>query len=135
MDRVSATSTSTARDVTRIAAGTAMLVAGVGHLSFARTGFQAQVPDWVSVDKDLTVLASGVVEIGLGAAMVGLPRQRETVGAVLSAFLVAVFPGNIAQYTGQRDGLTLDSDRKRLIRLFFQPAMVATAWWSTRARR
>jgi hypothetical protein len=42
-----------------------MVVAGAGHLSFARRGFQAQVPDWVPADKDATVLVSGVVGLGL----------------------------------------------------------------------
>ncbi|WP_374216285.1 hypothetical protein [Frankia sp. R82] len=123
---------SRARNATRITAGAAMLVAGTGHLSFARETFQAQVPDWVPLDKDTTVLASGVVEIALGAALIGLPRQRQSVGAILAAFLVAVFPGNISQYTGHRDGFGLDTDRKRAARLLFQPLLVAVAWWSTR---
>nr|WP_198318663.1 hypothetical protein [Pseudofrankia inefficax] len=108
-----------------------MVTAGTGHLSFAREDFQAQVPDWVPLDKDTTVLASGVVEIAMGAALIGLPRHRRLVGATLAAFLVAVFPGNISQYTGHRDGLGLDTDRKRAVRLLFQPLMVAVAWWST----
>ncbi|WP_163550537.1 DoxX family protein [Candidatus Frankia nodulisporulans] len=123
---------SRARNATSITAGAAMLVAGTGHLSFARETFQAQVPDWVPLDKDTTVLASGVVEIALGAALIGLPRQRQSVGAILAAFLVAVFPGNISQYTGHRDGFGLDTDRKRGVRLLFQPLLVAVAWWSTR---
>jgi uncharacterized membrane protein len=53
---------------------------------------------------------------------------------VLAAFLVAVYPGNISQYTRRRDGLGLNTDRKRAVRLAFQPLMVATAWWSTRDR-
>jgi hypothetical protein len=44
------------------------------------------------VDEDLMVLASGVVEIVLGAAFVVLPRRRRLVGALLEAFLVVVFP-------------------------------------------
>lgn len=45
--------------------------------------------------------------------------------ALLTTFLVAVFPGNIHQYVNRVDGL--DSDRKRLIRLFIEPLMWATA--------
>jgi uncharacterized membrane protein len=123
------------RDGTRIVLGIGMLVAGIGHLSFAREGFQAQVPDWVPLEKDATVLASGVVEIGLGAALIGLPRFCRALGSVLAVFFVAVFPGNISQYTHRRDGLGLDTDLKRAIRLPFQPLMVAAAWWSTRTPR
>ena len=122
----------TVRQVVRVVAGSAMVFAGVGHLSFARQGFQAQVPDWVPLGKDATVLASGVVEIGLGTALIATPpRHRRLIGAFLSAFFVAIFPGNVAQYTGHRDALGLDTDRKRFVRLWFQPAMVAVAWWST----
>jgi hypothetical protein len=32
----------------------------------------------------------------------------------------------------RRNGFGLDTDEKRLARLFFQPALVALAWWSTR---
>lgn len=129
------TALDTTRHVVRVVAGSAMVFAGVGHWTFARQGFQAQVPDWVPLDKDTTVLASGVVEIALGGALIATPeRHRPLVGAVLAAFFVAIFPGNVAQYTGHRSALGLDTDRKRLIRLCFQPAMVATAWWSTRVR-
>jgi uncharacterized membrane protein len=123
------------RTVTRFAASAGMLTAGVGHLSFAREGFQAQVPDWVPVDKDATVLASGVVEIGFGLGVLTRQPYRARVGALLSLFLIAVFPGNISQKQHERDGAGLDSDRKRFVRLFFQPLMVATAWWSTRSAK
>ncbi len=122
-----------AREATRFALAAAMLGAGTGHLSFARAGFQAQVPDWVPLDKDTTVLASGVVELGLGLALVVVPpRHRPLLGATLAAFYIAVFPGNISQYIHRRDGLGLDTDRKRALRLPFQPLLVAAAWWSTR---
>lgn len=47
--------------------------------------------------------------------------------ALLTTFLVAVFPGNISQYVNHADGLGLDTDRKRLIRLFAEPLMWAVA--------
>jgi uncharacterized membrane protein len=37
--------------------------AGISHLTVARKEFQAQVPDWVPLDKDDTVVSSGVAEI------------------------------------------------------------------------
>ena len=62
--------------------GTFLGTAGVGHLTFARKGFQAQVPGWVPIHKDDVVLMSGVAEIALGSALVFLPRERRTVGTV-----------------------------------------------------
>ena len=107
-----------------------MVGAGVLHLTTAREEFQAQVPEWFPVEEDLTVLASGVVEVSLGAAFVALPRHRRTVGALLAAFFVAIFPGNIAQYVEGTDAFGLDTDTKRLVRLFFQPVLVAWALWA-----
>jgi hypothetical protein len=45
-----------------------------------------------------------------------------------------VFPGNIAQYLDGKDAFgALDSDGARLIRLFFQPVLIAWALWSSGA--
>ncbi len=115
------------RTAARLLLGTAMVGAGVLHLTVQRQEFQAQVPAWFPVDEDLTVLASGVVEIVLGAAFVVLPRRRRLVGALLAAFFVVVFPGNVAQYVEGTDAFGLDTDTKRLVRLFFQPVLVLWA--------
>ncbi|ASN80073.1 DoxX family protein [Deinococcus ficus] len=119
--------------VARWLLGAAMLTAGTGHLTTQRQEFQAQVPTWLPLDKDLVVLASGVVELGFGAALLALPRQRVTVGWLLAAFFVLIFPGNVSQYVSRQDAFGLNSDRARLIRLFFQPVLVAWALWSTGA--
>jgi uncharacterized membrane protein len=116
-----------AQHLTRILLGTTMVGAGVTHLTVARDEFQAQVPDWFPADKDLVVVASGVVEIGLGAAFVALPKKRGLIGGLLAAFFVAIFPGNIAQYVEGNDAFGLDTDQKRLVRLFFQPVLVLLA--------
>lgn len=118
-----------AQTVARVVLGGFMVTAGVLHLTTQRQEFQAQVPDWFPVDEDLTVLGSGVMEIGLGAAFVALPKHRRTVGALLAAFFVAIFPGNIAQYVEGTDAFGLDTDRARFIRLFFQPVLVLLALW------
>ncbi len=114
-----------------------MIFAGLSHLFWARRGFQAQVPDWatrvVPIDKDGVVVASGAVEVALGASLIVLPRERRRIGTLLAVFFGAVFPGNVEQYTRRRDGFGLDTHRKRLVRLFFQPLLVAWALWSTRA--
>lgn len=120
-----------ARTLARLALGSAMVFAGTAHLTFARAEFQAQVPDWFPVDEDLTVLGSGVVEIGLGAALIAAPRaRRPLVGGLLAAFFVAIFPGNVAQYVEGTDAFGLDTDTKRLVRLFFQPVLVVLALWT-----
>ena len=62
--------------LTRLALGGAMAFAGISHLATARQEFQAQVPDWFPVSKDLVVLGSGVAEIGLGAALLALTREQ-----------------------------------------------------------
>lgn len=113
-----------------------MVFAGLSHLFWARKDFQAQVPDVVTdvlpIDKDAVVVASGAVEIMLGAALVVLPKERRRIGAILAAFFIAVFPGNIAQATQKRAAFGLDSDGARIARLFFQPLLVCWALWSTR---
>jgi uncharacterized membrane protein len=117
------------RNVGRIALGSAMVFAGVLHLTKAREEFQAQVPEWFPIDEDTTVVSSGVVEIALGAAFVALPKKRRIIGALLAAFFVVIFPGNVAQYVEGTDAFGLDTDQKRLVRLFFQPVLVALALW------
>lgn len=118
---------SVSRTLTRVLLGSAMVGAGVAHLTSQRQEFQAQVPEWFPVDDDLTVVGSGVVEIGLGAAFVALPRHRRSIGMLLAAFYVVIFPGNIAQYVEGTDAFGLDTDTKRLVRLFFQPVLVLAA--------
>lgn len=122
--------------VARWALGLFLLAAGVGHLGPLRAEFQAQVPPWLPLDADLVVVASGVVEIALSLALLLAPeRWRYAVGWVAAAFLVAVFPGNIAQWVEGRDAFGLDTDRARLVRLAFQPVLVAWALWCTGAWR
>ncbi|MFC3832645.1 MULTISPECIES: hypothetical protein [Deinococcus] len=125
--------TTPAQTAARVLLGSAMVLAGTSHLTVARDDFQAQVPVWLPLNKDFVVLASGVVEIGLGAALLALPRERRTVGWVLAAFYVAIFPGNISQYLSHQSAFGLDTDQKRLVRLFFQPVLVLWALWSTGA--
>lgn len=121
------------RKIGRSALGIALIFAGFGHLTFAREEFQAQVPSWVPVGTDFTVLASGAVEIALGASLIVVSRRRVVVGLVAAAFFVAVFPGNVGQWLEHKDGFGLDTDGKRFARLFFQPVLIAWALWSTGA--
>lgn len=117
----------------RILLGIFMITAAIGHFTFQRDDFQAQVPDWVPLDKDLVVILSGIVEIALGLAMIFLTRYKVQVGIALALFYVLVFPGNIAQYLNGTSAFGLDTDQSRLIRLFFQPVLILVTLWSTGA--
>ena len=129
------TTETTAQKLGRIGLGSLMTLAGVGHLSFGREEFRAQVPTWVPMPPDVTVLVSGAVEIALGVAMILMTKRRAVIGLLLAAFFVVIFPGNIAQWVHHRDAFGLNSDRARFIRLFFQPVLIAWALWSTGAWR
>ena len=126
--------TTTLQNIFRILLSVFMIYAGFSHLSFNRVDFQAQVPDWVPMSKDLVVILSGIVEMILGLALLFWKNQRVNVGWFLAIFFVLIFPGNIAQYVDGKDAFgVLDSDRARLIRLFFQPVLIAWVLWSTGA--
>lgn len=126
--------TSTIQKIFRILLGVFMIFAGFSHLTFNRVEFQAQVPDWVPVGKDLVVILSGIVEIALGLGLAFWKKYRTQFGWALAIFFVLIFPGNIAQYMNQTDAFgALDSDRARLIRLFFQPVLIVWALWSSGA--
>jgi uncharacterized membrane protein len=123
------------RNIGRWVLGGTLVFAGISHLTTQRDEFQAQVPDWFPVDADVVVIASGLVEISLGLALLALRRQRVAVGWVVAGFFVVIFPGNIAQWREGTDAFGLDTDTKRFGRLFFQPLLVAWALWSTGAWR
>ncbi|REG81077.1 DoxX family protein [Algoriphagus antarcticus] len=125
--------TSTIQIVFRIILGAFMILAAVGHLTFQRQEFQAQVPEWIPLAKDLVVILSGLVEFALGFGMIFLSKHKVKVGIALAIFYVLIFPGNIAQYVNGTDAFGLDTDQKRLIRLFFQPVLIIWALWSTGA--
>lgn len=109
---------------------------GLAHLFWGRRGFRIVIPPWavttLRLDKDAIVVASGAVELMLGAALVTLPRERRTIGALIAGFFIAVFPGNIHQWRTGRSAPGLHTDRLRFGRLFLQPVLVAWAWWSSR---
>ena len=113
--------------------GFALAYAGMGHLTTSRVEVRAQVPSVFAEYADFVVLASGVVEIVLGVGLIALWKYRVQIGWVVAAFFVAVFWGNISQYVNGVDAFGLDTDTKRLVRLFFQPLLVAWALLSTGA--
>lgn len=125
--------TTITRTISRLALGGFLLRAGIGHLGTSRQEFQAQVPDWMPASKDSVVLASGGVEIALGAALLTSTKQnRALVGRVTALFFALIFPGNINQLVTKTPAFGLDTDRKRALRLLFQPVLVLWALWATR---
>ena len=119
------------KSVLRILLGAALLFAGIGHLTFARTEFQAQVPEWLPMNADLVVLLSGFVEIALGLLLIFLQKYKIQAGLLTALFFVLIFPGNISQYVNQVDAFGLDTDAARFNRLLFQPLLILWALWST----
>ena len=115
--------------------GAFLLSAGTSHLGSNRIEFLAQVPTWLPLDPDFVVVASGLVEITLGALLIITPlifkKYRAHVGVIVGVFFILIFPGNINQYINQINAFGLDTDTKRLIRLFFQPPLVIWALWSS----
>lgn len=113
-----------------------MLCAGIAHLSFSRTAFQALVPTWITTDEsimDMIVLASGVVEIIFGIFMIMGGKLKIKTGIALAIFFILVVLGNIHQYVNNIDSFGLNTDNKRCIRLLFQPILILWALWSTGA--
>lgn len=125
--------TTKVQDGFRILLGVILLAAGISHLTSSREEFVAQVPGWIPFDADFVVVASGIVEIILGALLVLLVRHRVLMGAIVAAFFVLIFPGNVSQFVDQTDAFGLDSDLSRAIRLLFQPVLVVWALWCTGA--
>ena len=113
--------------------GFALAYAGIGQLTTSRVEFRAQVPSVFADYADFVVLASGVVEIVLGVGLIFVWKYRVQIGWLVAAFFVAIFWGNISQYVNGVDAFGLDTDTKRLVRLFFQPLLVAWALLSTGA--
>ena len=107
-----------------------LLVAGIGHLVNVEE-FLGQVPSFLPL-REAIVVVSGFVEIGLAISLVVLRDDRLAVlGLVLAVFFVAIFPGNIWQAVDGSSSFGLDTDAKRVARLFFQPVLVVWALWCT----
>mgnify|MGYP007062841335 CR=1 FL=1 len=121
----------------QLALGAFLLSAGISHLGSNRTEFLAQVPTWLPLNADFVVVASGLVEITLGVLLITtalvFKKYRSQVGLITGLFFILIFPGNINQYVNQIDAFGLDTDIKRLIRLFFQPPLVLWSLWSSGA--
>ncbi len=114
------------------------LVAGAAHFA-VREEFLGQVPTFFPA-REAIVIVSGAMELTLGVGVLvlsvrraGSARWLALLGWMIALFFVAVFPGNIWQAVNDSDSFGLDTDRARLLRLPFQPLLVALALWSTGA--
>ena len=112
-----------------------LAAAGISHLTWGRCGYRIVVPDWstrlTGLDKDAIVVSSGVAELMLAGAVAAMPRER-SVGWLVAAFFVAVFPGNVHQWRTGRSAPMLRTDRARFVRLLLQPVLIVWALWGTR---
>jgi uncharacterized membrane protein len=122
------------RSLVRILIASLLIFAGLGHLFWLRIEFQAQVPNWLPLNPDFVVLSSGFVELFLGLSLLFWKNQRSKIGWVIAVFFILVFAGNLNQYFQGIDAFGLDSDLKRLIRLPFQPLLIAGTLWSTKIK-
>ena len=117
----------------QVVLGLALIFTGVSHMTTRRLEFQAQVPTLLKSWANEVALASGVVEITLGIALLVLWKYRTWVGWATAAFFVAIFWGNISQFVNGTDAFGLDSGTARFVRLLFQPLLVMWALVSTGA--
>ncbi len=126
------------KDLAQVLLGAFLFSAGASHLGSNRSEFLAQVPTYLPLDPDFVVVASGVVEMILGSLLILtvliFKKYRELIGLITAIFFILIFSGNINQYVNQIDAFGLDTDQKRLIRLFFQPLLAIWAIWSTHQR-
>ncbi|WP_456312395.1 DoxX family protein [Pseudomonas shirazensis] len=117
----------------RVILGLFMITAAIGHFTFQRIEYQAQVPSWITMDKNFVVIISGIVDLVLGLALIFLANYRVRMGIVLAVFFVLILPGNIEQYLNHTNALSMNTDQLRLARLLFQPILIFWSLWSTGA--
>lgn len=122
----------TLRVLARLLLGAFLVFAGVAHFA-ATDAFLGQVPPWFPA-RTLVVQVSGALEILLGLALLVVRTGRRAwVGLAVAGLFVAVFPGNVSQLATGADSFGLDTTTSRVVRLFFQPLLVAWALWCTGA--
>jgi uncharacterized membrane protein len=122
-----------AQATVRMLLGIFLIFSGIGNLTFMRTSFLEQVPNWIPMQANTIVLLFGMVEIILGASLLFVFKQRSNVGWIVTLFLIAVFLGNIAQLANHTYTFGLNSGLLLWVGLPFQPFLIALVLWSTEA--
>lgn len=120
-----------ARSAARAGLAIAMVVAGVSHW-LNPVPFLQHLPPWVPAAEAL-ILATGVLEVLLGLALLLRPPWRRRVGLALAAFFVAVFPANVYVAVAGVEVDGLPGGWYPWLRLPLQVLFVAWALWSTAA--
>jgi uncharacterized membrane protein len=117
------------REPARVAMAAAMMFAGVSHWLMP-VPFIQHVPPFIPA-ADLVVLASGVVEVLLGAALLAPPSWHRRAGLLLAAYLVAVFPANLYVALAGVDVQGQPGGWYPWARLPLQALFISWALWST----
>jgi len=121
------------REHARRGLAAATVIAGITHFTKVDP-FVQHLPDWVPA-REMVVYVTGAIEIALGAALMFAGAHRTTVGRLVAAYLIAVFPANVyvaladVEVSGQPGGVYA------WIRLPLQALFVAWALASTAAGR
>ena len=113
------------REAARVAMGAAFVVAGLSHFA-APDPFVQHLPEWVPSREGLVAL-TGVVEVVLGAGLVGPARLRPAAALAVAAYLVAVFPANVHVALAGVDVDGQPGGAYPWLRLTLQPLFVAWA--------
>lgn len=115
----------------RLGLGAAFVVAGLSHLVRPEP-FEQHLPDWMPAEA-LIVVATGLIEIALGAALVWWSSRRRHVGHAVAAYLVAVLPANVYVAVADVDIDGVPSGVFAWLRVPLQAAFIAWALLSTRS--
>jgi uncharacterized membrane protein len=117
------------RQPARVGMAAAMMFAGVSHWLMP-TPFIQHVPPFIPA-AEAVVLATGVLEVLLGAALLTPPPWRCRAGLLLAVYLVAVFPGNLYVALADIDVQGQPGGWYAWLRLPLQAVFITWALWST----
>lgn len=120
---------SQSRDAARTGMAIAMVVAGLSHW-LKPAPFVQHLPPWVPLAEPL-IYATGLIEIGLGVALVLRQPRRRQAGWALAAYLAAVFPANVYVAVANVDVDGQPGGWYPWARLPLQALFIAWALWST----
>ena len=116
------------RDAARVAMALAFVVAGASHFMMP-TPFVQHLPTWVP-ERHALIYVTGLVEVTLGLGLLGPRRWQRPVAALITLYLVAVFPANVyvdvanVAVDGQPGGVY------PWLRLPFQALFIVWVLWS-----